>query len=252
MKAIVLVENTASLSLPGEHGLSLYIEHRNRRILLDAGQSDLFARNARALGVDLNTVDTAVLSHGHFDHANGFDAFLDAVPEVCVHARPAAFLPQYHGEEYIGLKESLRTACARRFALSAGPEDLGDGIFLIPDSVEHEQSLVLATDAGLVVFNSCSHAGAGHIAADICRQFPGEKIAAYIGGFHLMGKTGPDSLGVEPGIVKNLAAWLLEELGVGAIYTGHCTGAPAFALLQEAGGDRVMPLHTGSIISLGE
>lgn len=252
MKAIVLVENTASPSLPGEHGLSLYIEHGNRRILLDAGQSDFFARNARALGVDLNQVDTAVLSHGHFDHADGFDAFFDTVPEICVHARPAAFLPQYHGEEYIGLSESLRTAYAHRFTLSDGPEDLGDGIFLIPDSVEHEQSLVLSTDSGLVIFNSCSHAGAGHIAADIHRQFPGEKIAAYIGGFHLMGKTGPDSLGVEPGIVKNLATWLLEELGVGTIYTGHCTGAPAFALLQSTGDNRVMPLNTGSVISVGE
>lgn len=252
MKATILAENTAPAHLEGEHGLSVYIEHRGRRILLDAGQSRKFARNAQRLGIDLTAVDTAVLSHGHFDHADGLDTFFDLVDGVKVHARPAAFEPQYHGEKYIGLKGELIDRYGQRFELADGPEDLGDGMWLVPDSVDHEQSLVLDTDEGLVVFNSCSHAGAGHIAKDIRARFPDRKIAAYIGGFHLMGATGPDSLGTEPGIVKNLASWLLDELEVGVIYTGHCTGTPAFALLKEVGGGRVQPLDTGTVIAVGE
>lgn len=250
MKAVILSENSALCGLEHEHGLSVYIEHRTRRILLDAGHSDKFARNGDVLGVDLSHVDTAVLSHGHWDHANGFDVFFTLNNHAQVHARPAIAQPEYFDGKYIGIKPVLMEKYACRFTLSDGPADLGDGIYLIPDSVVHEQSLVLDTDAGLVVFNSCSHAGAGHIAKDILARFPDKKIAAYLGGFHLMGATGPDSLGVAPCVVKDLASWMLDELGVGTIYTGHCTGAPAFALLREVGGDRVCPLDAGMIIEI--
>ena len=67
-----LLENTTSRSgIAAEHGLSLYIETATHRILFDMGQTDLFARNAEALGVDLTHVDLAVLSHGHYDHGGG-------------------------------------------------------------------------------------------------------------------------------------------------------------------------------------
>ena len=250
MRAVVLVENTAPAGLEREHGLSIYLEHRGRRVLLDAGHSGKFARNAQALGVDLTAVDTAVLSHGHYDHADGLDAFLELVPRVAVRARPAAFKPHWHGERYIGVKPDLEVKHRERFLLEDGPVDLGDGLYLIPDGVDHEQSLVVDTKVGLAVFNSCSHAGAGFIARDILARFPGRTIAAYVGGLHLMGATGTDSLGVAPGIVTNLARWLLDELGVGVLYTGHCTGEPAFALLRQAGGDRVRSLATGRVLEL--
>ncbi len=250
MRAVILVENTAPAGLEREHGLSVYVEHRGRRILLDAGRTDKFARNAQTLGVDLSRVDTAVLSHGHYDHADGLDTFFAMAPGVPVRARPAVFDPHHHGEKYIGVKQTLREDLRDHFLLADGPTDLGDGLWLIPDGVEHEQSLVADTDRGLAVFNSCSHAGAGPIARDILARFPGKKIAVYVGGFHLMGSTGTDSLGVAPGIVTNLAHWLLDELEVGVLYTGHCTGAPAFQLLKAAGGERVRALTTGTVVEL--
>ena len=250
MRAVILVENTAPPALEREHGLSVYVEHRGRRVLLDAGHSGKFARNAEKLGVDLSRVDTAVLSHGHYDHADGLDVFFSQVPDIPVRARPAALSPQYHAERYIGLKGELLERFRGRFLLDDGPVDLGDGLWLIPDGVDHEQSLVADTEQGWAVFNSCSHAGAGHIAKDILARFPGKKIAAYVGGLHLMGATGTDSLGTAPGIVTNLARWLLDELGVEALYTGHCTGAPAFALLERAGDGRVHALTTGAELEL--
>ena len=56
MKITCLLENTASSPASGthigaEHGLSLYIETANRRILFDMGQTSLFAHNAEALGI---------------------------------------------------------------------------------------------------------------------------------------------------------------------------------------------------------
>ena len=132
-----------------------------------------------------------------------------------------------------------------RFDLADGPRDLLPGLHLIPDAVEHEQSLVAETAKGLVVMNSCCHAGAGYIVKDILSRFPGERVYAILGGFHLMGSGGTATLGVAPGIVRNLAHWLTDELGVAQVYTGHCTGGPAFALLQEELGEKLTYLRTG-------
>ena len=46
MKITVLTDNKAKESLKGEWGLSLYIEHGGKRLLLDTGASPLFAENA--------------------------------------------------------------------------------------------------------------------------------------------------------------------------------------------------------------
>ena len=77
MKVTVLVDNISGKSLGGEWGLSFYIEYRDKVVLLDTGLSGLFAENADRLGLDLNAVDYAVLSHAHDDHANGFDTFFE-------------------------------------------------------------------------------------------------------------------------------------------------------------------------------
>ena len=72
MFVTVLSDNNGTERCPGEWGLSLLIEHGGRRLLLDAGASDLFMKNAAALGKDLKSLDFAVLSHAHYDHADGF------------------------------------------------------------------------------------------------------------------------------------------------------------------------------------
>ena len=75
MRITVLIENSAPEGLVAEHGLSFYLEYRGGRYLLDAGESGAFLLNAQRLGVDLSRVEAAALSHGHYDHGDGFTAF---------------------------------------------------------------------------------------------------------------------------------------------------------------------------------
>ena len=71
IKITTLVENSVyGKGLQGEHGLSLLVDTGEHRLLFDTGASDLFIRNAGALGIDLGDVDSLVLSHGHRDHAS--------------------------------------------------------------------------------------------------------------------------------------------------------------------------------------
>lgn len=246
----VLIENEASdKTLCCEHGLSLYLRFGSRRILLDAGQSGTFTENAAALGCPLDALDAVVLSHGHYDHADGLPALLERNRDARVYARPAVMMPQYSGERYIGLCSELTGPFADRFDLSDELREILPGAWLVPDGVEHEQSLVLETGQGLVVLNSCCHAGADHIVADILSRFPGQKVRALIGGLHLMGPGGVATLGREADEVRALARRLTAELGVEEICIGHCTGAPACALLREAVPGRFRTIHTGDILS---
>ena len=78
MKIICLMENTTCYNnIKAQHGLSFYIEWNERKILFDTGASDLFVENAKQRNVDLNAVDTVILSNGHYDHSGGIQAFLE-------------------------------------------------------------------------------------------------------------------------------------------------------------------------------
>jgi 7,8-dihydropterin-6-yl-methyl-4-(beta-D-ribofuranosyl)aminobenzene 5'-phosphate synthase len=66
------------------HGLSLLItahtDGAKKTLLLDAGpEGATFLRNAGILGVDFDAIDAVVLSHGHWDHAGGLLAAVEAI-----------------------------------------------------------------------------------------------------------------------------------------------------------------------------
>ena len=237
-----LLENTTSRSgIAAEHGLSLYIETATHRILFDMGQTDLFARNAEVLGIDLVRVDLAVLSHGHYDHGGGLAAFLEINHTAPVYLTEAAFLPHYNGtRKYIGLDTSLRGHS--RLRVVSGDLSLGDGLTLlspngrerkhslgsfgltervgdafIPDDFRHEQYLLIEEAGRRILISGCSHAGI----LDIVEWFAPD---ALVGGFHVSKM----ALGEElTALGEALAAHGTEY------YTCHCTGEAQYAFLKE-------------------
>lgn len=84
MHILTLIENTTHSALLCEHGLSFYIETPNHRLLVDTGSSGRFLENARVLGVDISGVDTAILSHGHYDHCGGLHLSMPGRKEEAV------------------------------------------------------------------------------------------------------------------------------------------------------------------------
>jgi 7,8-dihydropterin-6-yl-methyl-4-(beta-D-ribofuranosyl)aminobenzene 5'-phosphate synthase len=275
----ILVDNIASdgcaAPLCGEWGLSVYIEFEGRRYLLDAGASRQFARNAAAIGIDLSKVDSAILSHAHYDHANGLPEFFhinekatcfmrQGVAENCYHTHRLFGPFAYH--EYIGIRKGALKRFADRIRFVEGDSQIAPNVYLVPhkdsvvspetradiaraaglsikengryryDSFDHEQSLVFDTPKGLFVMNSCSHAGADNIVKEIEATFPGKKIFAILGGFHLYRY--PDDR------VRAFAE-RLRELDVQQIYTGHCTGNRAFEILHDVLGKRAHQMFTG-------
>lgn len=82
MKVTVVVDNIENGGIPGEWGLCMHIEYREKRLLLDTGASGLFADNAERMHISLGDIDAAVLSHAHGDHAKGMEKFFQGVSLV--------------------------------------------------------------------------------------------------------------------------------------------------------------------------
>ena len=272
MKITVLIENSAPEDMTAEWGLSLFIEHDGKNYLLDAGSSDAFVANARALGVSLEKVDAAVLSHAHYDHSGGLDAFCMLNSHAPVYIRSAAQENCYSWHrrfpKYIGVQKGILKKHKDRFVRVDGDASIapgvtltahraGDlkargkaaqmyirrGIFLLADDFSHEQNLVFDTPGGLVVFNSCCHSGVDSILDEIAQVFPGRPIRALVGGFHLV-RTPPRE-------VHQLAQRLVK-MGAPELYSGHCTGEAAMEILSSALPGRVHAMTTGMRFEIGE
>ncbi len=77
MQVAILAENTAlNDNFGAEHGLSVWLSSAQGTYLVDTGASSLFACNARKLKLNLNDVETLILTHGHADHTGGVATFL--------------------------------------------------------------------------------------------------------------------------------------------------------------------------------
>lgn len=273
MRVHILVDNIAGEGLACEWGLSLYIEHAGHVILLDTGASPLFAKNAAAVGCDLAAVEYGVLSHAHYDHADGMDAFFAANDRAKFYLRQGTaencFDMQGFKRRYIGIRRGTLEKHKDRLVFADGLYELYPGAWLLPhttpglgaigkrahmytvngflrrrpDDFSHEQSLVLETGAGLVVLSSCSHGGVMNILREVETAFPGKPIRALIGGFHLY---------ETPEAEIDALAEKLKNAGVETVVTGHCTGQAAYDRMKPILGDALTQMHTGMEIAFGE
>ena len=254
MKVVTLMENTSCREdLCFEHGLSLYLETEKHRILFDAGQSADFADNAEKLGVDLRTVDFAVLSHGHYDHGGGLGKFLEINEKAPVYVSRHAFEPHYGANGYIGLDMHLQENSRIRYV--AEKTVLAEGIALYqlhvtpsdtaglmveengerkPDDFRHEQYLMIEENGKKILISGCSHKG-------ILQIVDAFRPDILIGGFHFMKISEEEKLSAE-------ARKLLEYDTV--YYTGHCTGQKQYAYLKTVMGDRLHYIAAGTVFDL--
>lgn len=279
MRVKVLVENTEHEMFKGEHGLSLLIEYKGKKYLVDAGSSGMFAENADLMKEDLGEIDKAFLSHAHYDHSTGFTEFFEKNQTAKVYLQKASKQKCYYKivgpiKKYIGIPEGMLERFEDRFVFVDGYMDLGDGIYILPhttknliergksahmctvvgekteyDDFSHEQTVVFEDEDGLVCFNSCSHAGVENIIEEVKAVFPNKKIKAFFGGFHMMGALGVTTCSFKKEEVWEVAEKLLNSSDA-TFYSGHCTGLLAYEWLAEKLGDRIQSFHSGKIIEV--
>jgi len=270
MKIITLVENTsASESCIAEHGLSVYIETEKHRLLLDTGQTDAVVKNAKTLGIDLTAVDTVILSHGHYDHSGGILPFSKMNPNAKIIMQKSAAEPHYNGERYIGIDTDILKL--PNVQLIDGDIQLDDELFLfsrvtgrrcypqgnrmlscmcggekVEDDFSHEQCLVITQNGKRWLLSGCAHNGILNI-LDRYKELFGSDPDYVLSGFHMMKREGEHTEDEKAVIIQT--AQELAKMDT-VFYSGHCTGIPAFELMKEIMGDKLIALHAGAEIQL--
>lgn len=260
MKLTVLTENVAGGHCLAEHGLSYLIEHHGEKLLFDTGHSDVFMHNAQLLGIDLqNTIDTVVLSHGHWDHGNGLRYLHDKV----LYCHPLVFMKRYRrlDNTYLGL-EMTKEEVLRRFELrtSSLPVEVKHNIIFlgeIPrlnafeaqqtpfldgdkelDFILDDSALAVKDGDELIVVTGCSHSGICNIVDYAIKVTGLSKVKAVIGGFHLK---------KDDAVTAQTIAYL-KKTGVKHVYPTHCTDLEALTVFVRSFG--VKQLKTGITIEL--
>lgn len=278
MKICMLIDNRrVNDSFHEEHGLSIYIEFENKKILFDTGNSGLFLENAATLGIDIADIDFAVISHAHKDHSGGLYNFLtlntkapvymsgkvtrDYYSELlCVQRNisvPKEVFKEFGGriafiDETISVATTicLVTGISHKYPLVNSNKNLKtivDGN-VIADTFDHELVLVLNNKGKLIVFTGCCHNGIENIIECIHARFPNTPIELLIGGFHLMDF--PRSIHQESSDrIKQIGERLISYK-IGKVYTCHCTGNRAFGLLKAVMGDKIDYFYTGMELAI--
>lgn len=249
-------------------GYSALVEFGGKRVLFDTGDNpDVFAANAKALGVDLSRLDFVVLSHRHGDHMGGMEYLLKVNPHVQIYAPKENFgvfgasLPSTFYRKDEQLPSQMRYYDGRppetmvfgsawpraHFELIDQTKEIAPGIILIalvsdkPTTLElKELTLAIRTPDGLVLVVGCSHPGLDKILEAARTIDPHIHLIA--GGFHLV-------VAQDPAIAQ-VVTLLHDTAKVDYIAPGHCTGEPTFAALQRAFGDHYLYAGLGAVLSL--
>ncbi len=276
MKVQILSENrTNHPDCLAEHGLSIFIETVDKKILFDLGASDIYRSNAGKMKVDLKQVDAVVISHGHYDHTGGVPSFCEENQKANIYIHKDSFENTY-GMEGDKLEEESSGICwtdsqkkliENRLVLTEGAIWLTDDIAvsgtipkidgysptetfyiknqdgsLTPDIMEHEQFLAIRVrddygqSKGIFIFSGCSHNGVIPCLQYAKSLFPNEKIFGFLAGMHLY----HSNKEVRTHILKQVAAEEMEY-----VLPVHCTGIQAICDLKFLIGERCIPAGAG-------
>lgn len=268
---ILVDNNSVRADLEHEHGLALWIEYQNERILFDTGQSNLLLQNAEKLGVNLEQTNAIVLSHGHYDHTGGLISVAKLAPGAAIYAHPEAAKPRYSCKDtkshFIGISEPAKKAIAEHkviwtekpFQLYAQVmltgqiprtndfEDVGGAFFIdenshMPDSIIDDQAMFIESSDGLIVILGCAHSGVVNTLDYISKLTGCNKIYAVIGGMHL----------VNAGRIRIVnTIEIFKKYGIEKIIPLHCTGQKAAQDFKAAFGSKCLFSGVGGQITLG-
>ncbi|MEG0549339.1 MAG: MBL fold metallo-hydrolase [Coprobacillus sp.] len=244
MKITALVENISHNDLRSKHGLSLYIETNNHKVLFDLGPDQTLFDNCLKRGININEIDIVIISHGHSDHGGALKQFLQMNHHAKVYIQRSAFDNHYCKISFIkvnvGLDKQFKnhpqvilvdgdyhidnelelfvvTTKDRLYSIANKPLYTENN----KDDFKHEQNLIIHGKDNYLIMG-CGHKGVINILENAKRFNP----SICIGGYHLYNPITKRTALLDP-IIENLRQYNIE------FYTCHCTGKKAYDYLSQ-------------------
>ena len=284
MEVRILAENTVyKRGFLGEHGLSMLIKAKGQSYLFDMGQSDVFLRNAKKMGEDLEQLDGIILSHGHYDHCGGMGHWARMQGEPQMAGRG---IPIYINRKALDKKYSQHPATGKMLFSGVHTDAVewmrgsanvvytegtttvvGQGVFLlanIPHVTEFEfvpakfwkevrdgdlEPDNMEDEQILVVQDEqglCVFAGCAHPGIINCLRH----VQSCFPGGHIHSLVAGMHLKGCTSTQLHKTIQALQELEVDITVPLHCTGLMAVAAIKEALGERCMLAEVGKKIIL--
>jgi len=214
-------------------GFGCVITGAEKTILFDTGgNGSILLNNMQKLAIDPNSIDTVVLSHIHGDHTGGLGSFLEKNSNVTVYL-PKSFPKMFkdniqsHGSKIVEVEQPLKI-CENVHSIG----QLGKWI--------KEQSLIIQTEAGLIVIAGCAHPGIVKIVT-AAKESLKDDILLVMGGFHLEWAT-------KGKIEKNISTF--RQLNVQYAGPCHGSGDKAISLFEKHFGKNYMNIGAGKVITM--
>jgi len=167
-KITIIYDNTSyDKKLQADWGFSCLVEPEpNIKILFDTGtHGAILLSNMEKLHIDPQIIDMVVISHDHYDHIGGLEAFLQKNNQIKLFLPGACQISQ-DTKETVQVKD---------------PVQITDNVFLTGELDNIEQSMVIKTDQGGLLITGCSHPPMQNILKAASQHV---QIKAIIGGLH--------------------------------------------------------------------
>jgi len=261
-----------------EHGFSIIVKilsgGSEHSVLVDTGVTpDGVLVNVDRMEIDLNPIESIVITHGHVDHTAGLMSILKRLlrRDIPVIVHPQAFVkrwavfPDGAKVRLPTLKREAITAAGARLIEITEPFLMAEEAMLvsgeIPRVTDFEKGLPISyaevegklekdplikddmavafkvKGKGLVVISGCAHSGIINTLKYL-KELTGTKIYAVMGGFHLTGRT------FEPIIDRTIAE--LRKFNPPVVVPSHCTGWKAINKIYQEMPDRYVHNAVGT------
>lgn len=242
-----------------------------------------FLYNIEKLNINMDGLDAIVLSHGHHDHTVATVEVLEMTDGCPVYAHPHCFLPRFYksrnGElkkggvpEGQGIKDIEEAG--GEIVLTSDPMEVVPGLWTtgqvprvndfevvqpstdgsgrvivvdgeqVDDQILCDQSLWMDIEnSGCWTITGCAHSGPVNTLTRVKKLGGFDKIYAYIGGTHLVGRK-------DEHILRTSNE--MKKFGLELVSPCHCTGFNAMSIMHREFGDRFVVNYCGRVIKSGE
>jgi 7,8-dihydropterin-6-yl-methyl-4-(beta-D-ribofuranosyl)aminobenzene 5'-phosphate synthase len=262
---VIAMDTVCESDFIAEHGLSFLIDYNSVRILFDSGQGMVIEHNIKVFDINTDDIDIFVLSHGHYDHSDGFVHLLDKMADKPFYMHPECFTHRISGrsKKYTGMSKNISRQIldekgvqlnfVREFTMICDDiyvtgeiprlyeKDSGylsnDGII---DKMPDDMAMAINTQKGIVVILGCTHSGLKNTLEHISTNIKAP-IYAILGGTHLLHKN-------EKELIK--IAEYIDSLSPKFCYFGHCTGIDSYSILKKYIKTDINMLYAGDVIDL--